>query len=570
MFCPNCGAENPDYANFCEKCGHNLRGAAPEASEGGFFGNAAAWIRTGRRQWIIGGCIMLAAVLICVIALVWHNGAKKDYETKIQNAGRYLQTLDYEKAEAAYLDAIHIAPKKKEPYIQLADLYMKQGRREEAVAVLKQGKENVDTDTAGTLFVSRIKELEAGEDSYSYVGDTVVSETGLADLGTFPDDGSNRLGLVSAWIRDLDGDGQDEIITTAAEEHKVTDMRIRLYDKQDGKMVMIGELPPETLESETVSYGDSSCEVFAKEQNGNFYLVLKRESMSESYSSTNSSLSVFKIEKGFQRECTVKAQWHRGNEAISINEKAIYSVSELDAAEGSFEEEKAEALATVREALAPYGLEGKAAASEEEGIGSSLVLSGWDEGELSETRISNRERKQTGERTYEGYPVMQVVVEDFTNIRGSLGTDDGDQSSESTETGELRRGDVAACVGMAKSEIESRFGELSDTGDYWSGGAEHVFAQGYEGVTVYFQAYSELPDDQNTCTGIGGTAGSLFDGWGEDALSIEEFGQRSGVFLENIDGDYYGEFDDGCRLVVYTQDGSITRDTGMTILPPSP
>ncbi len=25
MFCPNCGSENPDQANFCTRCGHQLK-----------------------------------------------------------------------------------------------------------------------------------------------------------------------------------------------------------------------------------------------------------------------------------------------------------------------------------------------------------------------------------------------------------------------------------------------------------------------------------------------------------------------------------------------------------------
>lgn len=575
MFCPNCGTENPDYANFCEKCGHTLGDLQEETSGGTFLENTMVHVLADRKQMIIGGCILLAAVLICVVALLWHSGLKEEYKNQIQNAGRYLQALNYDKAEAAYLEAIKIDPKKKDSYIQLADLYMKQGRRNEAIAILKKGKQNVESETAGTTFDNKIEEVEAGEDSYSYVEKTVIPATGLADLGTFPDDESNRLGMVSAWIEDFDHDGQEEILTTATEEYKVTDMRIRLYDKQEGNMVMIGELPPEVSASGTVSYGDHSCEIFAKEQNGNFYLAVKKQGMSQSYSSSYTNLGVFKIEKGLEQQCVTQTEWYRGSESVSLNGETIYSVTDDEAAERSSEDkgsDEAAALELIREALEPYGFEDKAEIPEKKDTGSGILLLGCDEDDLSEKPISNHERKQTGARTVEGNPEMQVFVEDFTDIRRYLkAASQESQTAENIEEGELRRADITTCVGMSKSEIESRFGELSGTGNYWSGGEEYVFSDGHDGIRVYFQVVSELPDDQNTCTGIGGTVGNLLDGWRDNSLSIETFSKRSGVSLEEaeIDDEYYGEFDDGCRLMLYVQEGVITQDTSMAILPPA-
>lgn len=49
-----------------------------------------------------------------------------NYQALVDEGNRYIEDLDYEKAEDKYLKAISIEPKKKEPYIKLADLYMAQ------------------------------------------------------------------------------------------------------------------------------------------------------------------------------------------------------------------------------------------------------------------------------------------------------------------------------------------------------------------------------------------------------------------------------------------------------------
>ena len=33
MQCPNCGTDNPDDANFCNNCAHNLKGVSPPVQE---------------------------------------------------------------------------------------------------------------------------------------------------------------------------------------------------------------------------------------------------------------------------------------------------------------------------------------------------------------------------------------------------------------------------------------------------------------------------------------------------------------------------------------------------------
>ncbi len=55
----------------------------------------------------------------------------------MSQAEKYLEELDYENAEAFYLSAIEIDPKKKEPYLKLSDIYIAEEEFDKAVEILE-------------------------------------------------------------------------------------------------------------------------------------------------------------------------------------------------------------------------------------------------------------------------------------------------------------------------------------------------------------------------------------------------------------------------------------------------
>ena len=85
-----------------------------------------------------------------------------NYQALVDEGNRYIEDLDYEKAEDKYLKAISIEPKKKEPYIKLADLYMAQGKQKKATNILKKAVKNIDADES--------TELQQRYDLYTYCG----------------------------------------------------------------------------------------------------------------------------------------------------------------------------------------------------------------------------------------------------------------------------------------------------------------------------------------------------------------------------------------------------------------
>lgn len=62
MYCPKCGSENPDEAEFCVKCGSGLRSGARDSGPSGIIGYAGFWRRFA--AVIIDGILLNIATMI--------------------------------------------------------------------------------------------------------------------------------------------------------------------------------------------------------------------------------------------------------------------------------------------------------------------------------------------------------------------------------------------------------------------------------------------------------------------------------------------------------------------------
>ena len=152
MFCRRCGEKLEDNVQFCPKCGspvnQNPVGNRPELEPDleqkhadrpqGTVKKKAKW------PWILAVIVILAAVIIAGVLVMKKQKTKKQYQETVSNADKYLEDMDYEKAEDSYLEAIKLDPKEKETYITLADLYMEQDEPNKAAQILKIGLKHVD------------------------------------------------------------------------------------------------------------------------------------------------------------------------------------------------------------------------------------------------------------------------------------------------------------------------------------------------------------------------------------------------------------------------------------------
>ncbi|MGL6197421.1 MAG: WG repeat-containing protein [Lachnospiraceae bacterium] len=163
MQCNNCGNPNNEEAKFCKYCGQNME-------------DQAIGKKKGNKKTII---VLIAVALIAFIVggyfvikpRISNNSNQTDngYEETMDRGNKYLESMDYEKAELEYLDAINIEPKKEEAYVELAEMYVVWGKPEEAKKIIAEGIANVPTEKQQKL-------PEKEEETAEYRGYTWVTE----------------------------------------------------------------------------------------------------------------------------------------------------------------------------------------------------------------------------------------------------------------------------------------------------------------------------------------------------------------------------------------------------------
>ena len=220
MYCKKCGTENKEGSKFCRVCGTPLKGNP--------LGNADLETVSQNRKTLKRPVwkILIAVVMICVLAvgigkavvLIRQEIKEKQYGDLIASAGKYLEELDYEKAEADYLKAIDIDPRQKEPYEKLVLIYQETNETEKIKNILQQGAEETQD-----------QEMQKRYDLYTYTDDVLIPGIGKCGEGPFEceykkteyscqvDSVHSESGVITTRIADFDNDGQDELLAATLE-----------------------------------------------------------------------------------------------------------------------------------------------------------------------------------------------------------------------------------------------------------------------------------------------------------------------------------------------------------------
>lgn len=167
MYCGKCGAQNDEQAKFCKVCGTPMH----TVNKTNQIKSVQKKKRSKKKLWIlVTVLIFLIASILAIIPIMKDVKAKKDYENYISTGQRYLEEINYEKAEIAYLKAIKIVPKNAEPYLKLADIYIAQEEYDKAKDILKQAQEagvsDQSTHNDNTIISDKLEELE---DLWEYI-----------------------------------------------------------------------------------------------------------------------------------------------------------------------------------------------------------------------------------------------------------------------------------------------------------------------------------------------------------------------------------------------------------------
>ena len=118
--------------------------------------------------------IFLVIAIIISLVFVFNKTGTKSYDSKLEEAQSYVVKMDYKKAEAAYLAAIKVSPKKTKAYLGLANVYMSDGKEEKAISILEQGYKNVDSKEDKQEILNKKNDIKKNHGVINNGGDYVT------------------------------------------------------------------------------------------------------------------------------------------------------------------------------------------------------------------------------------------------------------------------------------------------------------------------------------------------------------------------------------------------------------
>ena len=118
--------------------------------------------------------IVIVVALIISLIFVFNKTGTRSYDSKLEEAQSHVVKMDYKKAEAAYLAAIKVSPKKAKAYLGLANVYMSDGKEEKAISILEQGYKNVDSKEDKQEILNKKNDIKKNQGVINNGGDYVT------------------------------------------------------------------------------------------------------------------------------------------------------------------------------------------------------------------------------------------------------------------------------------------------------------------------------------------------------------------------------------------------------------
>lgn len=269
MKCKKCGFDNKDGALYCSQCGSKIESSKIEN------------IKKNRIFMIVGIVVVVIAIALAIYFIFINQEPKKsNYDLALEDADTYIEDMDYQKAEDAYLQAIDIDPKQVEPYQKLSNLYMSQNDYPKVVEILKKADENTDDETikikyslatyVQDVLIPQIGQVSEGNYKASYVH--ITNPYNAFEIDSIHD----LAGVLTSRIMDFDNDGQDELLVLTLDnlvpdfDYTRNQITINIYEESDGNVSLSDSL---TLEQFILGIGDlENTGIFIQEHDDQIYI----------------------------------------------------------------------------------------------------------------------------------------------------------------------------------------------------------------------------------------------------------------------------------------------------------
>ncbi|MGN0408606.1 MAG: DUF6273 domain-containing protein [Bacteroides sp.] len=132
---------------------------------------------------VVGIVLALAVAIIAGTLIIQATPANK-LKRQLKLAEKYLTEMNYEQALIAYSEAIKIDPKCEKAYLAMADIYIKQGEEEKAIAILEEGQKNIQTDALTEKIEEAKKKAASAGQAEQQIGETPTKATTQAPTET--------------------------------------------------------------------------------------------------------------------------------------------------------------------------------------------------------------------------------------------------------------------------------------------------------------------------------------------------------------------------------------------------
>ena len=165
----------------------------------------------------LASCIIIIMIAIAVsLVFVFNRTSTKEYSNKLEEAQKYVEKMNYKKAEAVYLEAIKIDSRKTDAYLKLADIYLKQNKIDKFINILEKGIKNVEKDDRKKLEkkLSSIDDQIKANSMYAKKFKTYLKKYGTISE-KYIDENSYAMyleGLCYSKMLDFNNDGLEELL----------------------------------------------------------------------------------------------------------------------------------------------------------------------------------------------------------------------------------------------------------------------------------------------------------------------------------------------------------------------